>query len=198
MKYTLYLRTNKINGKQYVGQTNDFRKRENQWNCLKARYANQYIGAEREKYGVENFKCEILAEVDTREVAWELEKRYIEEFNTVYPNGYNRSYGGKTNVGGNNGYHNGKEFEKGQTPWNKNLKGIHLSPNTEFIGMPVVQLKDGVVIKEWDSIKDAANNVDRCHSSSISRCCKGKTKSAGGYQWMYEEDYQKMLSEQIA
>lgn len=192
MPYTLYLRTNLVNGKQYVGQTSYFRKRENTWNCLKARYANQYIVAEREKYGVENFKCDILAEVETREEAWELEKKYIAELNTVYPNGYNRAYGGKTNVGGNNGYHNGKEFEKGFEPWNKNLKGIHLCPDTEFKSIPIVQLKDGAFVREWDSIKEAAQNVDKCYTSSISRCCKGVTKTAGGYQWMYKEDYENM------
>lgn len=194
MPYTIYLRTNLVNGKQYVGQTIDFRKRENTWNCLKARYANQYIGAEREKYGVENFKCDILAEVETREEAWELEKKYIAELNTIYPNGYNRAYGGKTNVGGNNGYHNGKEFKKGHKTWNKGLKGTHFSPDTEFKGKSVVQLKDGVLIKEWNS----AIMVERelgIKRAAISACCRKvkHCKTAGGYQWMYKEDYANML-----
>lgn len=196
MPYTIYLRTNLVNGKQYVGQTCDFRKRESQWNCLKARYANQYIVAEREKYGVENFKCEIIAEVETREDAWELERHYIEELNTVYPNGYNRAYGGKTNVGGNKGYHNGNEFKKGSEPWNKNLKGIHLSPDTEFKGKSVVQLKDGLLIKEWNSAILAERELG-IKRAAISACCRKvkHRKTAGGFEWMFKEDYEKMLTE---
>ena len=147
MKYTIYLRTNKINGKQYVGQTNNLTRRNNQFNSLKCSY-NKLLDEDRIKYGVENFDTKILSVVDTREEAWELEKKFIKELNTVYPRGYNKAYGGKTNKGGNIGYHNGKEFEKGHTPWNKGYtncfsedtikkmsekrKGKHNSPSTEF------------------------------------------------------------------
>ena len=196
MTYTIYLRTNLLNGKQYVGQTIDFRARERTWNCLKAKYANQYLCADREKYGVDNFKCEIIAEVETREDAWELEKHYIEELNTVYPNGYNRAYGGKTNIGGNKGYHNGKEFEKGHKTWNKGLKGMHFSPDTEFKGKSVVQLKDGFLIKEWDSaiLVERELGIKR---AAISACCRKvkHNKTAGGFEWMFKEDYEKMLAE---
>lgn len=193
MKYTVYLRTNKINGKQYVGQTNNFRKRENTWNCLKARYANKVLQNDRVEFGLDAFSAEILAEVETKEEAWELEKKYIAELNTVYPNGYNRAYGGKTNKGGNKGYHNGKEFKKGNEPWNKGIKGIHLSPNTEFVGIPIVQLKDVEIIKEYPSM--IAARKDGFHSSAISACCKGKRKTHGGFKWMLKDDYEKMLGE---
>lgn len=33
--YVVYLRTNLVNGKQYVGQTKDFVNRERKWNNLK-------------------------------------------------------------------------------------------------------------------------------------------------------------------
>lgn len=196
MKYTVYLRTNKENGKQYVGQTSNFDTREKSWKCMKARYANKILQDDREKYGLESFDVKILAEVDTIEEAWELEKYYIKELRTKFPRGYNRSDGGKTNKGGTVGYHNGKEFEKGHKPWNKGVKGMHLSPESEFKGIPVVQLKDGVLITIWDSIKNAAEEINGCYTGSISRCCKGKTKTAGGFGWMYKSDYEKMLAEQ--
>lgn len=56
----IYLRTNKLNGKQYVGQTVDFEKREREWRCYKAEYAGSYINHAREKYGIENWTVEIL------------------------------------------------------------------------------------------------------------------------------------------
>lgn len=192
MEYIIYLRTNLVNGKQYVGQTSNFIKREREWKCLKTKYGNQFLINDREKYGLENWKVEILAEADNREEAWELERRFIKDLNTVYPNGYNRAYGGKTNEGGNKGYHNGREFEKGQTPWNKGVKGIHLSPETEFKGKKVLKLKNGEVIAIYNSVLEAASDNENCYTGSISRTCKGKTKTAGGFEWMYKEDYDKI------
>ena len=94
MNYTIYLRTNKINGKQYVGQSGVFKRREAQWRDLTTNYANNQLTEDREKYGLENFDVEILADVDTQEESWELEKKYILEYNTLHPNGYNVSTGG--------------------------------------------------------------------------------------------------------
>ena len=44
--------------------------------------------------------------------------------------------------------------------------------------------KDGVFIKEYPSMKEAARklNISQGH---ISSCCKGKSKSAYGYIWRY-------------
>ena len=107
-KYIVYLRTNTVNGKQYVGQTNNLEQRNHQFNSLKCKY-NKYLDEDRIKFGVNCFKVEVLEEVETREEAWKLEETYIAKFNTVFPNGYNRAYGGRTNKGGNKGNHNGKE-----------------------------------------------------------------------------------------
>ena len=99
MKYTVYLRTNKVNGKQYVGQTKDWKGRESDWKVLSARYANKVITDDRERYGLDNWSSEILAIVETQEEAWELEQKYIKELNTRFPNGYNFSNGGKDQTG---------------------------------------------------------------------------------------------------
>lgn len=130
MGYTVYLRTNKVNGKQYVGQTKDFKSREREWKCMKCRYANKVLAEDRHKFGLENWDLNILEECDTKEEAWEFEKKYIEKLNTKFPNGYNRAIGGRTNKGGNKGYHNGKEFKKGHKPWNKGMYGTHFSKET--------------------------------------------------------------------
>lgn len=94
MKYTVYLRTNLVNGKQYVGQTSNMKQRERQWRNLTTYYANAELTKDRDKYGIENFKFEILVETKTREEAWEFEKKYIDEKNTLHPNGYNKTTGG--------------------------------------------------------------------------------------------------------
>jgi group I intron endonuclease len=57
----------------------------------------------------------------------------------------------------------------------------------------VIQLSiDEELISEYKSAAEAGkdNNMDR---STIVRCCKGRQKTAGGYKWMYAEDYYKTI-----
>lgn len=52
----------------------------------------------------------------------------------------------------------------------------------------VVQLtKEDVLIKIWDSIKDASEYG--FGTSGIVHCCKNRRKYHRGYKWMYYEDY---------
>lgn len=97
----IYLRTNLINGKQYIGQANDFKQREYEWNCLKRSYAGLLIDRARAKYGLENWKVDILRECETQEELNQWESYYIVKFNTKTPNGYNLTDGGE----GASGYH---------------------------------------------------------------------------------------------
>lgn len=97
----IYLRTNMVNGKQYVGQTNDMKIRDYCWYSTNMKYAGAYITNARNKYGTENFKTEILKECDTQEELNHWEQYYIKELNTKFPNGYNLTDGG----GGISGYH---------------------------------------------------------------------------------------------
>lgn len=62
----IYLRTNTVNGKQYVGQTNDFKQREYDWKHA-IYYAGPIINRARDKYGIDNFKAEVLKECGTQE-----------------------------------------------------------------------------------------------------------------------------------
>ena len=96
----VYLRTNKVNGKQYVGQTVNFKQRDRDWKYNK-NYSNGAVDNARAKYGVENFKTDILRECDTQEELNYWEQYYIKTLNTKVPNGYNITDGG----GGMSGYH---------------------------------------------------------------------------------------------
>lgn len=57
---------------------------------------------------------------------------------------------------------------------------------------PVYQIdKDcGMIIRWWECIKDAARCLN-IHDEQISRVCKGKNITAGGYKWVYASDYDK-------
>ncbi len=66
------------------------------------------------------------------------------------------------------------------------LKGHRV--NIESIAKPIVQYSlDGVYIKEFSSISDAARymNLSTSAVSHISECCKGKRKQSHGYIWKY-------------
>lgn len=50
----------------------------------------------------------------------------------------------------------------------------------------VFQIKDSVIINVFDSITEASAKT-LVSVPSICRCCKGKFKHAGGYQWKYKD-----------
>lgn len=93
----IYLRTNRINGKKYVGQvtTKRFKARQAEWKCLKQPYAGNVINNARKKYGIDAFDFEILKECKDDELnQWEM--HYIKELNTKVPYGYNMTDGGNS------------------------------------------------------------------------------------------------------
>ena len=115
----IYLRTNKINGKKYVGQATNLKVRQYSWNCLLSRYGGKAINNARAKYGIDAFDFEILKECKDEELNY-WEKYYIEKLNTKVPNGYNMTDGGD----GVKGCHISEEHKK---KISTKLKGKHLS-----------------------------------------------------------------------
>lgn len=95
----IYCFTNKINNKQYVGQSMNI---EDRYNAHRTRHLNKsssmYSSAFYEalrKYGFENFTFEIIDSNDNyvKEDLNQLERYYIKQLDT-YNNGYNMNYGG--------------------------------------------------------------------------------------------------------
>ena len=97
--YRVYCWMNTVTGKKYVGYTGD---------GIAFRWSKHLLGAASgmdtyfyrsiRKYGPDVWVCnELFASTDKKE-AMETEKRFINEFNTLAPNGYNSATGG---TGGN-------------------------------------------------------------------------------------------------
>lgn len=90
----IYLITNTVNGKKYVGQTQredietrwkQHRKQRSCGRCLLSAY---------KKYGIDKFKFQIIC-ICFNEDCDIYETEYITKFNTLSPNGYNLEAGGK-------------------------------------------------------------------------------------------------------
>lgn len=68
----------------------------------------------------------------------------------------------------------------------ENLEWCDSTYNMRYtINKPVIQYtKDGYMLKVWDCAYDAYRETG-IFNTSISSCCKGKVKSAGGSIWKY-------------
>lgn len=104
MKHIIYKATNCVNGKIYIGQTNNLKCRmyhhEYSSKNKKASDYNTRFHAAIRKYGMRNFKVETLCFTSSQEEADNLESFYIKKFNSYdYSCGYNMTKGGIHEVG---------------------------------------------------------------------------------------------------
>lgn len=89
MRYLIYKITNLINGKYYIG-----RHSTKNYNDL---YMGSGIGIKNaiNKYGIENFKKEIIVETDSAKKLWKLEKKIVNKDVVKDKMSYNNAFGGK-------------------------------------------------------------------------------------------------------
>lgn len=173
LNYTLYVITNRINNKKYVGVTN--RSASIRFNEHMTHDTGLLYKA-RKKYGRNNFKIEIIKENIPFEQISSLEKEYILKYNSLIPYGYNLSTGGIENK---NISKEGKE----------RLKEINTGLGNPMSKGRIAQIDPltDEVIEVYDGIRDAARKLfnDSEKKANIAICLKGKTKKAYGYKWRY-------------
>lgn len=89
----IYLVTNKINGKKYIGQTT--RSLQIRWaEHYKGKHPNSVLYLAVQKYGRENFVVEVISTACSVDELNNLEQIYIKQYDTLAPNGYNLTTGG--------------------------------------------------------------------------------------------------------
>lgn len=78
-----------------------------------------------------------------------------------------------------------------------NRKGINNGINNPNARQVVQLTIDGIFVKHWGYIKEAADfyNVSE---SCIRACCNGKQKTSCGFKWMYKEDYDEWVSNSVS
>ena len=187
----IYLITNMVNGKQYVGQTS--RTLEQRWreHCS-ANSQCTYLHNAVVKYGKENFKVEQIDVAVEQEEADYKESQYIACYHTLAPDGYNLETGGNRGKkpsevtcykisqnhadvsGENNPMFGKKRPELGIQ--NKLTKGKAVNQYTI----------DGFFVAQYPTIREA-ERITGINNAWISGCCRKKYgyKTAGGYQWEY-------------
>jgi group I intron endonuclease len=87
----IYLWTNKITNKHYVGQTINPEQRKAAHLCEAfTRGSDYYFHRSLRKHGLDAFTYEVLEENIERDRLNERENHYIAKYNSIWPNGYNQ------------------------------------------------------------------------------------------------------------
>ena len=89
--YLIYIITNTINNKSYIGQTKNWK---NRWKKHNQTSNTSAISKAIQKYRKENFKVKFLITKISKESADHLETLFIDLNNTLSPKGYNIKEGG--------------------------------------------------------------------------------------------------------
>ena len=199
---------------KYIGKTIDIdrrRKEHNQIHRNKKSKKNSWI-IHLIKNGMQPI-MEVLEEC--KELDWvERERYWIRYYNELGFNLKNMTLGGESN----DGYVFTKEDRLKQsksqrlrhktTPFSmetreklskkakETLNGLdNLKLGSKKSQTPIIQkTKDGEIIKEWESLQQAADEL--CiERSNISHCLRGRIKTSGGFKWEYQTSVKKRKSE---
>lgn len=181
----IYITTNHINGKKYIGQ----RKYDKQGKWKEYLGSGVVLSKAIKKYGVKYFSKEIIEECESKQLLNRREKYWIDYYNAVNSNNfYNIAEGGD---GGNTlaGYTE-KQLEEHSKILSKALKGIINQGANNPRAKKVICLNNMIIFDTTIEASNYANTSDYM----IQQCCneKSQLKTAGNdpvtnerLQWEY-------------
>ena len=161
----VYCHTNKINGKRYIGITQN--KPNRRWqNGYGYKDRNSHFYNAIKKYGWENFEHIILEENLTRKEASEKEKYYIRLYNTN-----NENYGYNITSGGDNNFTRNKLTEE---------QRINISNKTKE-AMNSVEIRE-YMLKVYNSEDWIRKNSEATRRQWVTSDLKLRVQTANGYK----------------
>jgi group I intron endonuclease len=187
IRNVIYLITNIIDGKRYVGKTTQtLAARVRSYKSEAKNYSSKKtaILMAIRKYGIENFTISVIDQTDDPLELAEKEKKWILILNTYGHGGYNETVGGE----GVSGFNHKPETKK---KISQNHKGKNTGKDN-FKSRPVINLSKN---KTFDSAREAGA-LYGCEASNIYKVCIGKGISCKGDRYMYKEDFDKLTPEQ--
>jgi group I intron endonuclease len=172
---SIYKITNKINGKIYIGQTTKTIK-QRWYEHLYTNPTRKYIlHKSMDKHGRDNFEIEELAVAFNAEELDRLEVQFINELNTLDPNGYNLELGGN-------------KYKKLSQSIKDKIKDSNSGfkckqPNQRHVTS--LDLKTGI---EQSYLNLGFAEKDGFCRQAIVQACRGKVFSHKGKRWKYSEN----------
>lgn len=191
--YCVYIHTNKINGKRYVGQTVRGDNPERRWQNGNGYKTQKYFWRAIQKYGWESFEHEIIASNLTKAEANNFEILLIQALNTTNSLfGYNMTLGGV----GSLGLHPTEE----QINKRKQTMRKYYDDNNFIKKMRDVAPKRSIcqftVAGEFIATYESAMEIQRqtgIHNGDVSKCAFGKTTHKDNYIFLFEEDQEQIM-----
>lgn len=190
----IYCITNKINGKQYVGQTVRSAEERFKQHC---RDKKMYISKAIRKYGKENFIVEVIDSALLIDDLNEKEIYWIDKFKTKKPNGYNLCNGGDNTFGFNHrpeskilmsevqkalanqvGDKNHFYGKKHNESTKEKMRSTHWNKKR------VMNIETGLI---YDSCAEAAR-MNGLNRNMVARVARGEASNTKGTHWKYIDD----------
>lgn len=198
-KAGVYIITNKINGKYYVGGAINLydRFRLHIADLKRNKHFNSYLQRSINKHGIDSFLFEILQEYPV-EIVFEMETLWITLLNATDKNtGYNRDKIAKTRKGAvlteEIKDKISKSLCKNPDEWAKRLPQ-KLPYKTHYRLEPIIQLTlTGSFIKEWKSSGTAAREL-KIPGTNIVRVLKGKSRTCREFSFVYKSEYKQDIN----
>lgn len=205
----IYKITNLVNNKAYIGQTKQ--PIQVRWDAhIYAAFREEddnryYLHRAIHKYGVENFKFEVLEEVlntqlNEREIYW-IAYFHTYRYDKLGNQSYNLTRGGKGNYKFetesliqaffDNNEHLGntcKDIGCSEPTLIKALAEYNLHGKGSMSAVYQISLKDGSIIRRFESMSNVMDEL-QIGRTAIYDAVNGITKTAGGYAWCKVEDY---------
>ena len=144
----VYVATNKVNNKQYVGYTtiglnsrikNHLKKAYNK----SGKHYNYYFQRSIRKYSINSFTWDVIRYCSSKKECIEKEIEYIKKYNSIHPNGYNLTHGGD----------GGSPSEETKLKISKSIKKIHQNNPDVYNRMinMTPESRSNAAKKAWDT-----------------------------------------------